>query len=115
LELVKKPWGHEKVFTFNEISTVKILTVKPNQKLSLQYHYKREEMWYFLTEGYMVLGEKEMKVKKGELIKIKKEVPHRLFSKDKEIQVMEISLGTFEWEDIVRIEDSYKREGTTKR
>ena len=112
MKLVKKPWGHEEVFTFNEISTVKILTVNSNQRLSLQYHRKREELWYFLTDGYMQLGKKKIKVKKGKLVTIKKEMPHRLFSKDEKVQVLEVSLGKFEWEDIVRLEDIYGREGT---
>lgn len=114
MKTVKKPWGHENVFTFNEISTVKTLNLKPKQKLSFQYHNKREEMWYFITDGYVQLGKREFKVKKGNVIKIKKKMPHRLFSKDKEVKVLEISFGKFEWDDIVRLEDIYSREGTTK-
>ena len=33
---VEKPWGGFEQFTLNEISTVKILTIKPGQTFSLQ-------------------------------------------------------------------------------
>jgi mannose-6-phosphate isomerase len=105
----ERPWGNFKQFTFNEISTVKVISVKPHQKLSLQYHFKRDEMWYFITDGYMILGDKELKKKKGEVEFIPKKVNHRLFSCDKEVQVLEISFGEFDEKDIVRLEDSYGR------
>ncbi|MFA5856982.1 MAG: phosphomannose isomerase type II C-terminal cupin domain [Candidatus Pacearchaeota archaeon] len=109
MKLVKKPWGDFKQFTLNEISTVKILTVKPKQKLSLQYHFKREEMWYFLTDGYAEIGNKNKKYKKGDIVKIKKKMKHRLFSKDKTVEVLEVSYGEFDENDIVRLEDNYGR------
>jgi mannose-6-phosphate isomerase-like protein (cupin superfamily) len=115
MELVKKPWGHEKVFTFNEISTVKTLNVKPHQILSLQKHKKRKEMWYFITEGYVQLGNSKKKVKEGEIVIVNKNTPHRIYAKNKPVVVLEISLGKFEWNDIIRLEDNYKRAGTTKR
>ena len=114
MKIVKKPWGHEEVFTFNEVSTVKILSVKPSSILSLQKHKKRKEMWYFLTDGWVQLGNKRKKIKKGEIVSIGKGQIHQLFSKDKPVQVMEISFGKFDWNDIIRLEDSYGRKGTTK-
>jgi mannose-6-phosphate isomerase-like protein (cupin superfamily) len=115
MEIVKKPWGHEKVFSFNQISTVKTLNVNPNQLLSLQKHKKRKEMWYFLTEGYVQLGKKKKKVKKGNVVIINKNTPHRLFAKNSPVSVLEISFGKFEWDDIIRLEDGYNRRGTTKK
>ena len=41
----KRPWGGFEQFTINEKSTVKILTLLPRQKFSLQYHKKRKEFW----------------------------------------------------------------------
>ena len=111
MKIVKKPWGDEKVFTFNEISTVKLTNVKPNSVLSLQKHKKRSEMWIFLTDGFVQIGNKKKKVRKGEIIKIKKGQVHRLFSKNKPVQFLEISFGKFDWNDIIRLEDSYGRKG----
>jgi mannose-6-phosphate isomerase len=109
MKKIKKPWGDFKQFTLNEISTVKILEVNPNQILSLQKHKKRKEMWYFLTDGYMQLGNKKTRVKKGKIAIINKNTLHRLYAKDKKVLVLEISYGFFDENDITRLEDKYGR------
>lgn len=106
---VKKPWGNFKQFILNEKATVKILEVNPNGILSLQKHKKRDEMWYFLTDGWIELGTKKRLVKIGEIVNIKKKQAHRLFAKNKKVQVLEISSGTFDENDIIRLEDKYGR------
>lgn len=105
----ERPWGNFKQFVKNKKCTVKIHTVKPNQELSLQYHKKRKEMWYFLTDGFVQIGLEKKKVKKGEIVWIKKLQAHRAFAKDKKVQFLEISFGKFKESDIVRIEDKYGR------
>lgn len=109
MKTVKKPWGDFKQFTLNEKSTVKILEVNPNSILSLQKHRKRKEMWYFLTPGYVQIGKKKQEVKKGEIIMINKNTAHRLYAKDNPVKVLEISFGTFDENDIKRLEDEYGR------
>ncbi len=111
VKIIKKPWGNEKVLVFNKTSTVKLTSINPNSSLSLQKHKKRKELWYFLTDGFVQIGNKKKKVRKGEIIKIKKGQVHRLFSKNKPIKFLEISLGKFDWNDIIRLEDVYGRKG----
>ena len=41
----ERPWGNFRQFTHNEPSTVKIITVKSGEELSLQSHEKRSEFW----------------------------------------------------------------------
>ncbi len=106
---VNRPWGNFKQFVKNKKCTVKIHTVKPNQELSLQYHKKRKEMWYFLTDGFVQIGLEKLKVKKGEIVWIKKLQAHRAFAKDKKVQFLEISFGKFSERDETRIEDKYGR------
>jgi mannose-6-phosphate isomerase len=106
---VKRPWGDFEEFTFNQRSTVKILEVDKNQSLSLQKHKKRKEMWYFLTEGYAQIGKKKRKIKEGEIVVINKNIPHRLYSKNQEVKVLEISFGKFSENDEIRLEDKYGR------
>ena len=106
---VKRPWGKFKQFTLNEKSTVKILIVKPNQILSLQKHKKRKEVWHFLTDGYVQIGTKIKRIKKGETIIIKKMQAHRIFAKKKKVEVLEVSYGTFDEKDEIRLEDKYGR------
>ena len=106
---VKRPWGNFKQFLLNKKCTVKILNVKPNQELSLQKHKKRNEIWYFLTKGYVQIGKKKINAKKGELIQIPKNTIHRLFAKKDKVQVLEISEGYFDEKDEIKLEDKYGR------
>ena len=106
---VKRPWGLFKQFSLNEKTTVKILIVKPNQILSLQKHKKRKEMWHFLTDGYVQIGKKTKKIKEGESVVIQKMQAHRIFAKKNVVKVLEVSYGTFDEKDEIRLEDKYGR------
>jgi mannose-6-phosphate isomerase len=106
---VKRPWGLFKQFALNEKCTVKIIEVKPMQELSLQKHKKREENWYFITSGSVQIGENIKKIKEGEMVKIKKNTPHRILAGAKEVKVLEISFGNFNEKDEIRMEDKYNR------
>lgn len=106
---VVRPWGGEKHFVKNKECTVKILTVDPGEMLSLQKHKHRTEEWYFLTSGYVQVGNKKLKVKKGDFVKIKKNSSHRLFAKRNRVEVLEISYGKFLQSDEIRLEDKYGR------
>jgi mannose-6-phosphate isomerase-like protein (cupin superfamily) len=109
MKVVKKPWGDFKEFVKNKKCTVKVLEVKKGQSISLQYHNNRNEMWYFLTDGLVQLGEKKMKAKSGESINIKKGQAHRAFAPKKDFIFLEIAFGDFSESDIVRLEDKYGR------
>jgi mannose-6-phosphate isomerase-like protein (cupin superfamily) len=105
-----RPWGGYERFTLNEKSSVKILTIKPKQKFSLQYHKKRREFWRFLDNPAKVtLGKKTIKAKKGDEFLIPIKTNHRIEAYNKPVRVLEISLGIFNEKDIVRLEDKYGR------
>ena len=105
-----RPWGKFEQFTHNESSTVKILTIKPRQKFSLQYHKHRKEFWRFLDNPAKVtIGKKTIKVKRGQEIIILPRTLHRIEALNKEVNVLEISFGKFKEDDIIRIEDKYGR------
>ena len=108
-KIEKRPWGNFKQFVLNEKCTVKILNVKPKQELSLQLHKEREEEWYFLTPGIVQLKNKRKKIKRGEVVHIRKNIPHRLIAGSKEALVLEISFGDFKENDEIRLEDKYGR------
>lgn len=106
----KRPWGGFQRFTLNEKTTVKILTIKPRQKFSLQYHRKRKEFWKFLDNPARVtIGKKIIKVKKGRELIIEPKILHRIEAYSAPVNVLEISFGKFKESDIVRIEDLYGR------
>lgn len=106
----KRPWGKFEQFTHNEKTTVKIITVNPKQKLSLQYHNHRKEFWRFLDNPAKVtIGKKTIKVKKDQEVLIKKRIMHTVEALGKPVRFLEISFGNFDENDIVRIKDKYGR------
>ena len=107
---IERPWGNFRQFTLNNTSTVKILTLKSNEALSLQSHKKRLEFWHVITgSGIVEIGE----VKKNTTVGDEHEIPvgekHRLSSGKDGIQVLEIATGEFDEKDIIHYEDKYGR------
>jgi mannose-6-phosphate isomerase-like protein (cupin superfamily) len=105
-----RPWGSFTRFTNNEQSTVKLLYINKGEKLSLQYHNKREEFWKVI-EGNpeITIGEKVVLAQKGDEFQIGKNVNHRIGAEASDVVILEISTGEFDEEDIVRLEDKYNR------
>ncbi len=109
-QLVKYPWGHEEWFCLNTKCTIKLLNVKPRQMLSLQFHKKRDEFWRIMDgEVEVIVGKIHKKAKAGEEFWIKKGTIHRLIGGKTNSEVLEISVGHFDENDIERIEDKYNR------
>ena len=110
---VDKPWGSFDQFVLNTPCTVKILTCAPGQRLSLQRHSHRGELWVALDEGAMVERDDEtLRPKLGEEVWLPVGSTHRLSCTEgtsHPVRVLEISLGTFDEADIERLQDSYGR------
>jgi mannose-1-phosphate guanylyltransferase/mannose-1-phosphate guanylyltransferase/mannose-6-phosphate isomerase len=105
-----KPWGSFTTFIKNEPGTVKILHISKGEAFSLQYHHSREEFWKILEGNPVVtVGEKEIKAAPGDEFTVPEETKHRISAPDNNVMVLEIARGTFDEEDIVRIEDKYGR------
>ncbi len=115
-EIIKKykeerPWGSFERFTQNEKTTVKIITVKPNEKLSLQYHRERNEFWKILSGNCEVIANgKVVPAKQGDEFFIPAGEEHSLEGKSNGVVFLEISFGHFDEKDEVRLEDNYGRE-----
>ncbi len=111
LRHIKKPWGSFDEYTLNERSTVKILTIKPGAKTSLQSHRHRKEFWVALDKGIRVqIGKEKILLRKGSHILAKRGTKHRLQCEGMlASRVLEISFGEFSENDIVRYEDDYGR------
>ena len=108
---VEKPWGEFQQYTHNLPSTVKVITVRTGGALSLQYHNKRDELWVVLDPGAQVeVGDQLLKPEPEETVFIPRRTPHRLSAIGEEpVRILEISLGEFDENDIVRLEDIYGR------
>lgn len=111
-EFVSRPWGKYKVICVNKNFCVKILTIFPKSKISLQYHRKRAEHWV-ITSGtaYITKGNKEFTLKENESTYIEVEEIHRIENKeDKDLILVEVQTGTeLSESDIVRLDDIYGR------
>ncbi|GAA4312482.1 phosphomannose isomerase type II C-terminal cupin domain [Actinomadura luteofluorescens] len=106
----ERPWGRFERFTLNEPSTVKIIHVEPGQRLSLQRHRDRDELWVALDPGavFEVAGRRILP-EVGERVLIRAGDAHRLGSDGPAVRVMEIAFGRFDEDDIERLEDAYGR------
>lgn len=106
----ERPWGNFRQFTFNTPSTVKILFVKKDEAFSLQYHNKRTEFWKILSgTPEITIGEAVVFAKPGDEFEILPKTNHRAWAIGKDAEILEISMGDFDEEDIIRLEDKYGR------
>ena len=108
---VTRPWGSFKQFANNEDCTVSLMTVLPGQRLSLQSHTSRAELWIVIDEGAQVqVGERIRECKAGDEIWIRANEKHRLSCVgDRRVRVLEVAFGNWQQEDIERFSDDYKR------
>lgn len=113
---VEKPWGHELIWAETPKYVGKILVIKPGQKLSRQYHKVKEETLY-VTRGEMLLeigmpdALESRTMRAGDVFHVLPGTVHRMIGVQ-ETEVFEVS--TPELDDVVRLDDAYGREGTSK-
>ena len=107
-----RPWGGYKVLESGKNYKIKILEILPGERLSLQKHKYRDEIWTVI-EGIalITLGEKDIKLKKGETIKIPCGTAHRAENISKStLKILELATGKKIFEDdIIRLSDDYDR------
>lgn len=108
---VERPWGNFKQFAHNMPCTVSLMIVNPGQRLSLQSHTARAELWIILDDGAKVqVGEQIKSCKMGQEIWIPQGERHRLSNPGEEpIRVLEVAFGNWQQDDIRRYEDDYER------
>jgi mannose-6-phosphate isomerase len=107
-----RPWGGFEKFHENKPCTVKLIYVNSNSRLSLQYHNKRSEFWKVIKGTAIVeLDGMTMILTEGETLTIPRQAKHRVGALDSGCTILEIAYGKFDENDIVRLEDDYKRTG----
>lgn len=107
-----RPWGKYQILFEDDNCKVKIITVLPGKRLSLQSHEKREEYWIITQgEGLMTLGVMNFKMNAGDKIKITYGTKHRIQNIGKiPLVFIEVQTGTYFGEDdIVRYDDDFGR------
>ncbi|MFA5736627.1 MAG: phosphomannose isomerase type II C-terminal cupin domain [Candidatus Paceibacterota bacterium] len=106
----ERPWGHFRQFVKNLPVTVKIISVKPNEALSVQSHEKRSEFWHVLKgDGFFLLDGEERPIVTGEEVEILTGVKHSLRAGEVGVEILEISSGDFDEKDEIRYQDRYGR------
>ena len=115
---VEKPWGYELIWAETKDYVGKILHINKGHRLSLQYHRVKEET-IILQSGvmdYMIendQGEMEtVRLHPGEAYHTPTGRKHRMIAVE-DCDVYEVS--TPHLDDVVRLEDSYGRKGTSAR
>jgi mannose-6-phosphate isomerase len=108
---VNRPWGNFQQFVSNERVTVKIITVDPGHRLSLQTHDHRGEFWQVLDVPIEVtVGDRTWSAAPGEAVWVPCHAVHRMANKgDQPGRLLEIAYGDFDEADIVRLQDDYAR------
>jgi len=109
---VYRPWGFFETLHLGPGTQVKLIEVNPGAALSLQYHHKRAEHWVVVSgEANIVRGDANLVLKENESTFIPIGMQHRLENKHSQpLRIIEVQVGTYIGEDdIVRLEDRYKR------
>lgn len=108
----RRPWGQYEVLHDEGDFKTKFITVDPHQRISYQYHHKREEHWLVLSgQGTVTLDEHPISVFPGSHVHIPIGAQHRIENTTAEPLIFfELQLGSYFGEDdIVRLQDDYQR------
>lgn len=111
-DYVERPWGSFKQYAHNQDVTVSLMSVKPGQRLSLQSHTGRAELWIVLDDGAVIqINDDVFHAKAGEEYWIPANARHRLSSAAEagEVRVLEVAYGNWQQADITRYDDDYSR------
>jgi mannose-1-phosphate guanylyltransferase len=108
-----RPWGTYTVLEDTPGYKIKRIEVKPGKRLSLQKHFHRNEHWTVVSgTATVTVGDTTKYVRPNESTYIKMGEIHRLENEGKiPVVMIEVQVGEYTGEDdIVRIEDDFKRE-----
>lgn len=109
---VHRPWGNYQSLDSGARYQVKRIVVKMGGKLSLQFHNHRAEHWVVVRgTAKVTVGDEVKTLHENESVYIPIGTPHRLENPGKiDLELIEVQTGSYLGEDdIVRIEDVYRR------
>ena len=111
-----RPWGSYFGWDSGKGWNLKTVYVDPGKRLSLQYHKGRSEHW-MLVEGDATATIQNSSglievypLRLGESFRVGKGTAHRLESKKGGV-IVEVALGHFDEDDIIRLQDDFGRAG----
>jgi mannose-6-phosphate isomerase len=109
----ERPWGRFAVLDEGPGWKTKRLEVLPGQRLSLQLHARRSEVWTVVAgAGRFIVGEAQILGSVGANIIVPIDTKHRIENHGTDLLVIiEVQLGRYlEEDDIVRFQDDYERD-----
>ena len=117
VKTVTKPWGHELIWAHTDRYVGKMLHIARGESLSLQYHRVKDET-IMLLRGRLLFehyreGEEPIRTELAprEPFHVTPGIRHRMTALE-DCEIVEVS--TPELDDVVRLEDRYGRQGTSK-
>ncbi len=114
---VFRPWGSYDSLESGPRFQVKRLKIKPGASLSLQLHHHRAEHWIVVAgTARITRGEEQFLLEENQSTYIPVGVRHRIENPGMiGLEIIEVQSGAYLGEDdIVRFEDRYGRQGTTR-
>jgi mannose-6-phosphate isomerase len=106
----RRPWGRFRRYAYNEQCTVKVIEVEAGERLSLQRHRNRDELWVVLDDTLDIEIDGEVfSAKEGEEFLIRRGSSHRVSAPRGRGRFVEVAFGEFDEDDIERLEDAYGR------
>lgn len=111
-EIIEKPWGMEEVIEINDLYMMKKLTMYAGHRCSIQYHNLKKETIYVLSGKLRIYyGESVDELRNsifcsGDSITIPPKQVHRMEAVEDSTY---LEASTPEMDDVVRLEDDYKR------
>lgn len=111
-QTVHRPWGTYTVLEDTPGYKIKRIEVKPGKRLSLQKHFHRNEHWIVVSgTATVTVGDKIKLIRPNESTYIKMGEVHRLANEGRiPVVLIEAQVGEYTGEDdIVRVEDDFKR------
>lgn len=112
MKIIEKPWGRELWIAHTDRYALKIIEFKKGSRSSLQYHVLKHEHVYVDQGKLQVEWENDagvmeiLELAPGDVIENKPGCKHRVTALE-DVRLIEVS--TPELDDVVRVEDDYKR------
>lgn len=113
---IDKPWGHELLWAQTDRYAGKLLVIEAGQRLSLQYHDRKDE-WIQVLSGRLRLILETDDGELAERILGPGEGAHVAAGRRHRFEALErselVEVSTPEIDDVVRLADDFGREGTS--
>jgi mannose-6-phosphate isomerase-like protein (cupin superfamily) len=112
MKKIEKPWGHEILFAETPHYAGKIMAVRKGERLSLQYHKRKDETLYLYSGRLMLYlgadeqGGSEMEMSAGDAQRVAPGEVHRITALE-DCVLFEVS--TPHLDDVVRLQDDHGR------